>query len=216
MVAMPPLRTHVYVDGFNFYYGAARPHGIRWIDLRRMAQRILGPRHEVEQVHLYTAPLHDRVSDGRAAGRHELFLRALRARGGVEIVLGSHSVGPRRLPLLGADGRPGEIVTVLQTTEKGTDVNLAVDLVHHALVGRWQAAAVVSNDADLSRAVQVARRHAGLPVGVVNPHAGKQSRHLAREASFIKTIRRGDLASSQLPIRLRDAAGWIQRPADWS
>ena len=67
---MHGVSTAVYIDGFNFYYGAARPHGIRWVDLRRMAQRILGPRHAVEQVFLYTAPLHDRVSDGRAAWRH--------------------------------------------------------------------------------------------------------------------------------------------------
>ena len=146
---MPGIPTAVYVDGFNFYYGAARPHGIRWIDLRRMSQRILGPRHAVEQVYLYTAPLHDRVSDGRAAWRHELFLRALAARGGVEIVLGSHVVGARRVPLLRPDGGAGDLVTVLQTTEKGTDVNLAVDLVHHALTNRWSAAAVVSNGGDL-------------------------------------------------------------------
>ena len=128
---MVAVSTAVYIDGFNFYYGAARPHGIRWVDLRRMSQRILGPRHAVEQVYLYTAPLHDRVSDGRAAWRHDLFLRAVQAQGGVEIVLGTHVVGQRRLPLLLPDGRAGALVTVLQTTEKGTDVNLAVDLAFH-------------------------------------------------------------------------------------
>ena len=212
---MSGVPTAVYIDGFNFYYGAARPHGIRWVDLRRMAQRILGRRHAVEQVFLYTAPLHDRVSDGRAAWRHDLFLRALRARGGIEIVLGTHVVGSRRLPLLLPDGRAGDLVTVLQTTEKGTDVNLAVDLVHHALVGRWSAAAVISNDGDLARAIQIARRAGGMAVGVVNPHEGRQSRHLAREASFMKTIRRGDLASAELPVRLEDSHGIIEKPSEW-
>jgi len=212
---MSGVSTAVYIDGFNFYYGAARPHGIRWVDLRRMAERILGPRHAVEQVFLYTAPLHDRVSDGRAAWRHEVFLRALQARGGVEIVLGTHVVGQRRLPLLLPDGSAGQLVTVLQTTEKGTDVNLAVDLVHHALTGRWAAAVVVSNDGDLARAIRIARSEGRIPVGVVNPHDGRQSRHLAREASFTKTIRRSDLAQSLLPDRLTDANGVIDRPAEW-
>jgi uncharacterized LabA/DUF88 family protein len=212
---MSGVSTAVYIDGFNFYYGAARPHGIRWVDLRRMAQRILGPRHAVEQVFLYTAPLHDRVSDGRAAWRHGLFLRALHARGGVEIVLGTHVVGQRRLPLLLPDGRVGDLVTVLQTTEKGTDVNLAVDLVHHSLIGRWAAAAVISNDGDLSRAIRIARTVGRIPVGVVNPHEGRQSRHLAREASFMKTIRRADLAKSPLPSRLTDLHGVVEKPDGW-
>lgn len=208
--------TAVYIDGFNFYYGAARPHGIRWVDFRRMSQRILGPRHAVEQVYLYTAPLHDRGgADGRIAERHELFLRAQRAAAGVRAVLGRHVVGPRRMPLLREDGSPGELVTVIQTTEKGSDVNLAVDLVHHALTSRFHAAVVISNDSDLCSAIRIARRAGGVPVGVINPHPKRQSRYLAREASFVKTIRRSDLADSKLPPLLRDHLGIIERPAEW-
>ena len=69
---MRGVPTAVYIDGFNFYYGAARPHGIRWVDLRRMSQRILGPRHAVEQVYLYTALLHARRGDGASVRNHEL------------------------------------------------------------------------------------------------------------------------------------------------
>jgi uncharacterized LabA/DUF88 family protein len=208
--------TAVYIDGFNFYYGAARPHGIRWVDLRRMAQHILGRRHSVAQVFLYTAPLHDRGgADGRIAERHELYLRAQRVAGGVEVVLGRHVTGSRRLPILRPDGTTGDLVTVLQTVEKGTDVNLAVDLVHHALTRRFEAAVVVSNDSDLCSAVRIARTVGGIPVGIINPHIRRQSHHLATEASFLKTVRRSDLASSQLPNFLRDSLGIIERPIEW-
>jgi hypothetical protein len=83
------------------------------------------------------------------------------------------------------------------------------------LTGRWAAAVVVSNDGDLARAIRIARSEGRIPVGVVNPHDGRQSRHLAREASFTKTIRRSDLAQSLLPDRLTDANGVIDRPAEW-
>jgi uncharacterized LabA/DUF88 family protein len=213
---MRGLPTAVYIDGFNFYYGAARPHGLRWVDLRRMSQRILGPRHAVDTVFLYTAPLHDRGgADGRIAERHELYLRAQRAGADVRVVLGRHVAGPRKLPRLRPDGTVGELVTVLQTTEKGSDVNLAVDLVHHALTSTCQAAAVISNDSDLCSAIRIARRAGGIPVGVINPHPHRQSRHLATEASFLKTVRRADLANSQLPDRLFDANGVIERPTGW-
>ncbi|MFZ9915621.1 MAG: NYN domain-containing protein [Phycisphaerales bacterium] len=208
--------TAVYIDGFNFYYGAARPHGIRWVDLRRMAQHILGRRNRVAQVFLYPAPLHDRGgADGRIAERHELYLRAQRVAGGVEVVLGRHVTGSRRLPILRPDGTTGDLVTVLQTVEKGTDVNLAVDLVHHALTRRFEAAVVVSNDSDLCSAVRIARTVGGIPVGIINPHIRRQSHHLATEASFLKTVRRSDLASSQLPNFLRDSLGIIERPIEW-
>lgn len=207
--------TGVYIDGFNFYYGAARPHGIRWVDLRRMAQRILGHRHVVEQIYLYTALLHLRAGDGAPVRNHEVFLRAQRVAAGAEIILGTHVSSVRRLPLECADGAPGALVRVIQTTEKGTDVNLAVDLVHHAFIRRHACAAVISNDSDLARALHVARVDGAMPVGLINPQPGNRSRRLAREASFTKEIRRMDLASSLLPDRIRDSGGEIVRPIDW-
>lgn len=212
---MRGVPTAVYIDGFNFYYGAARPHGIRWVDLRRMSQRILGPRHAVEQVYLYTALLHARRGDGASVRNHELFLRAQRVAAQVTIVLGTHVSSVRRLPLEGPGGQAGNLVSVIQTTEKGTDVNLAVDLVHHALTRRHPCAVVVSNDSDLARALHVAKVEGGVPVGLINPQPGMRSQRLARAASFAKEIRRTDLAASVLPERLSDARGEFVRPLDW-
>lgn len=212
---MVAMSTAVYVDGFNFYYGAARPHGIRWVDLRRMSQRILGPRHSVEQVYLYTALLHLRGGDGAPVRNHEIFLRAQCAAAGATIILGTHVSSVRRLPLQSTDGTPGPLVRVIQTTEKGTDVNLAVDLVHHALTRRYECAAVISNDSDLARALHVARLDGEMPVGLINPQPGKRSQRLAAEASFTKEIRRADLSASLLPDRIEDNGGEIVRPSGW-
>jgi uncharacterized LabA/DUF88 family protein len=94
-------------------------------------------------------------------------------------------------------------------------VNLAVDLVHHALTRRHPCAVVVSNDSDLARALHVAKVEGGVPVGLINPQPGMRSQRLARAASFAKEIRRTDLAASVLPERLSDARGEIVRPLDW-
>jgi hypothetical protein len=51
-------------------------------------------------------------------------------------------------------------------------------------------------------------------VGILNPHA-KPSRTLQQHASFMKPIRKGVLAASQLPATLHDAAGSITKPARW-
>ena len=35
------LRTRVYVDGYNFYYGCLEKSAHKWLDLRALAERIL-------------------------------------------------------------------------------------------------------------------------------------------------------------------------------
>jgi 6-hydroxy-3-succinoylpyridine 3-monooxygenase len=41
----PPLRTIVYVDGFNFYYGEVRGTPYKWLDLVALFSRVLDPRN---------------------------------------------------------------------------------------------------------------------------------------------------------------------------
>src|ERR1700760_1849551 len=35
------LRTRVYVDGYNFYYGCLKRSAFKWLDLRVLAEQIL-------------------------------------------------------------------------------------------------------------------------------------------------------------------------------
>jgi hypothetical protein len=41
MNAPPPHRTIVYVDGFNFYYGAVRGTAWKWLDPVALFQKVL-------------------------------------------------------------------------------------------------------------------------------------------------------------------------------
>lgn len=43
----------------------------------------------------------------------------------------------------------GRTVSVLKTEEKGSDVNLAVDLLHDCVQGLYDCVVVISNDSDL-------------------------------------------------------------------
>ncbi len=209
-------RVDVFVDGFNLEFGAMRPFGVHWLDLRAMARRVLPGRFgEIASVSLYTAPLLDRPGRERVSTRHGLWLRACRSFAGIGVVLGHHVRQPRLLPRLSGEGREGPLVEVLQTIEKASDVNLAVDLVDRAHRGRLDGAAVISNDGDLARAVAVVSRDLGLPVIVVNPQRGRQSRSLAAAASAVRTLRRSDLVGSQLPERIESSGETIHRPPPW-
>ncbi len=210
------LLVDVFIDGFNLEFGAMRPAGLHWIDLRRLAERIT-PRHygTVDSVFLYTAPLLDRKGCVGVATKQDIWFRALSATNAAQVVLGHHVRQLRSLPRAEPGGTEGSAVKVVQTIEKGSDVNLAVDLVDRAHRGRFHAAAVVSNDGDLRRAVELVSRGLSIPVLVVNPQPGRQSRGLAAAATDVRTVRPNDLVQSQLAERIETATDVIHKPSAW-
>jgi uncharacterized LabA/DUF88 family protein len=108
-------------------------------------------------------------------------------------------------------------VKVWKTEEKGSDVNLAVHLLHDAHRRKFDTAVIISNDSDLAEAVRIVTRM-GLTVAVIFPvlNAGRRrSVELSKAATFIREIRRGHLAASQFPTELTDADGSFHKPPSW-
>src|SRR6185437_3682538 len=75
----PQLRTIVYVDGFNFYYGAVRGTPWKWIDLTALFRLVLGPQTQLVKVKYFTARVQPNATDPRANVRQDAYLRALQA-----------------------------------------------------------------------------------------------------------------------------------------
>lgn len=48
------IRTNVYVDGFNFYYGCLRKTPHRWVNVRQMCELLL-PKNTVAEIKYFTA-----------------------------------------------------------------------------------------------------------------------------------------------------------------
>ena len=110
-------------------------------------------------------------------------------------------------------GQP-KTVEVIKTEEKGSDVNLAIHLLHDAYQNRYECGVIVSGDSDLLAAVQIVKNELGKPVGVLNPQK-RPSRMLEQHATFYKHIRPGVLAASQFPKTLVDEYGIFSRPTQW-
>ena len=109
--------------------------------------------------------------DNQQSDRQRAYFAALSTLPRVQIVKG-HFLGPRvvRMPECDAQGNfLGRTVTVLKTEEKGSDVNLAVDLLHDAMKDRYRFAVVISNDSDLVTPIRLVRAEFGKTVGLVNP-----------------------------------------------
>jgi NYN domain len=97
---------------------------------------------------------------------------------------------------------------------KGSDVNLATELLVDGFQHAYEVAVVISNDSDLVAPVRAVRTHLGNAVGIINPHL-RQSAELRKCASFVKDVRPWALSSSHLPPTLSDAIGEIHKPAGW-
>lgn len=208
------MKTYVYVDGFNLYYGAVRGTPFKWLDIRKLCELLL-PKHHVVRIKYFTARISARPGDPDQPTRQQTFLRALATLPNFDIIYGHFLTNETYMPQAGVPpGAPPKYVKVVKTEEKGSDVNLATHLLWDAFRKEYQAAVLVTNDSDLLEPVRIVRKELGLVVGILNPHR-KASRVLAREASFVKQIRSAALKASQFPSTLRDAHGVITKPAAW-
>ena len=50
------MRTRVYVDGFNLYYGALKGTPFKWLDLVRLAYQLLPAGYSVTKLKYFTVP----------------------------------------------------------------------------------------------------------------------------------------------------------------
>lgn len=206
------MRTYVYVDGFNLYFGALKGTPHRWLDLRRLFALLL-PGHRIDRIKYFTAHVKPRPNDPDQPLRQQLYLRALATLPDLDIILGHYLTHAVMMPLAAPVPGQSRYVRVLKSEEKGSDVNMATHLVHDAHCGLFDAAVLVTNDSDLLEAVKIVRG-LGRQVGVLNPHE-HPSRVLQHAATFMKKIRSGPLGASQFPNPLTDAHGTFHKPTGW-
>jgi len=207
------LRTNVYVDGFNLYYGALRKTPYRWLDLNALFKALL-PKNEIQEIKYFTALVSARPNDPNQPVRQQLYLRALESFPNISVHLGHFLVHEVSMPLVVAPGEQQRYAKVIKTEEKGSDVNLATHLLHDAHMNRFDVAVVVSNDSDLLGPIKIVRGELRKRVGILNPQK-HPSRALLPHIDFIKQIRTGVLRVSQLPDQLSDSSGTFSKPGAW-
>lgn len=211
---MAKPKTSVYVDGFNLYYGSLKGTPYKWLDLQKLLRQLL-PRHDVRQIRYFTARVTGMPPDNQQPRRQEAYLRALGTFENISIHYGQFLTHAVLLPLETPPASGSRMVKVLRVEEKGSDVNLATELLVDAAADRFEAAVVVSNDSDLMAPISAVTHRFRKPVGVLHPHQ-HPSKQLRQTAEFCRGIPRGALAACQLLPEFRDAAGHlIRRPAGW-
>ena len=209
----PFIRTNVYIDGFNLYYRALRGTPYRWLDVGKLAHLLL-PRHHIGRIRYCTALVANRPGDPTQAQRQQAYLRALETIPDLTIHYGHFLAKTKWRPLARPPKSGPTSVEVLDTEEKGSDVNLASYLLLDGFDDEYEMAVVVSNDSDLVCPIEMAQTRLGKQVGVFDP-SRKRSFQLHGAASWYRPLRRGPLSASLFPDTLSDAQGPITKPAGW-
>jgi len=210
------MRTYVYIDGFNLYYGALKDSPYKWLDLKALFTNILRPTNQIQRIKYYTARVSARADDPDAPTWQDIYLRALELHiPELSIVEGRFIQKQVRMRLAAPIGGR-QFADVIKTEEKGSDVNLAVHLINDAWHNRYDCAVVCSNDGDLSEAVRIARRelHKTVLLAVPgDPAIRPPSVELKRWASYVVKIKPTALAVSQLPNPIPGTT--LHKPTGW-
>ncbi len=208
----PPFhRVAVYVDGLNLYHGL-KSRGWRryyWLNLRRLAERLLRPGQSLVAVRYFTARFQPRRDDPDRTLRQDTYLKALETLPDLTIQYGYH------LPKTGTCRRCGATWATFE--EKMTDVNIAVALLHDAMRDAFDTAIVVSADSDLIGPINtVLRSYTDKRVVVAFP-PNRHSEELHHQATAAFRLGRRIIADSQLPDQVIDVNGFVLRkPSRWN
>lgn len=207
--------SNVYVDGFNLYNRAVKGTGFKWLDLRKLAE-VLFPDDTINRICYFTALLAARPNDPGQPWRQLVYLRALQTLPGFEAHFGRFQAQTKTRPL--ARPVPGlpAYVAVLDSQEKGSDVNLATRLLVDGFAGAYEQAIVVTNDADLAAPIRYVRDGLRLPIVVVNPdRKANTPKDLQAAVTRVKRLWKSHLRRSQFSPAVEDAQGVITKPAGW-
>lgn len=203
-------RVAVYVDGFNLYYGLKSKGWRRyyWLDLRRMAEKLLRPDQELALVRYFTARISPVPQDPGKAVRQNTFLEALSTLQDLHIHYGKYM--PKSYTCLNCGN------TWQTYEEKMTDVNIAVELLGDVHNDVFDTAIILSGDSDLTGPVTAVRsRYANKQVIVAFP-PDRVSKQLCQVATASFVIGRKKLRDSQLPERVIRSDGHVlARPPSW-
>ncbi len=230
------LRTRVYVDGYNIYYGCLRKTHHKWLDMKALFERILAQtvldvggqpaNFELEPLAIkyFTASILKNFARSQdSVACQEQYHNALRGHLGdsLEIITGYYSANPARAHRY-EHGKPPadcEILEVWKLEEKQSDLALALHAYADAIKGEVDQVVIVTNDTDVAPSLELIRADTQVSVGLIVPtrYSERPPNHdLSKLANWTRThILSEELSASQMPNMVRHGTRPVQKPISW-
>jgi uncharacterized LabA/DUF88 family protein len=226
------LRTTLYVDGFNLYYGAARHTRLKWVNVAALAESALSG-ITITQTRYFTAMVKADARNPQQNLRQQTYVRALKTIPNLTVHLGRFQ---RNMTWAPACTPPPDTVHIWKTEEKGSDVNIATWMLADAFRNECDQLVVITNDSDLAEPIRIINSELKKHVLVLNPHSAdtvarasvrsgrsimhRPSKLLKKVAHRVKDISsHGNschMTQAQFPAIVFDKHGKITIPTEWS
>ena len=210
------MRTNVYIDGFNLYYGCLKGTPYQWLDPVKLFEIVLAEHNQINTVHYFTARVRPSPEDLDIHLRQDIYFRALQKHcPNLKLHFGHFLRHKVYMPLAKPDTIGATNARVIKTEEKGSDVNLSVHLLNDAWLNDYECAVVVSNDSDIAESMRLIREHHPKKIlGLITPGLDRRtSEQLSKHAHFIRKIRTSALAAAQMPDQIPETK--LHRPQNW-
>jgi len=214
---MPKQRVIAYIDGFNLFYSSLKGTNYKWLDLVSLCESMLRSDQELVSVKYFSALVGSYKGDSSRTNRQRFYLEALQTNPKIEIKLGYFSTHRVKMPAAD-DFYDGNIslVDVVKTEEKGTDVNLAVQMAVDAVRDKFDYAMLFSNDSDMAYSVQIAVKECKKGVGLYIARKAVSYKVLRENICYTRTLTPNLLAAHQFPNEINTIEGrTIKKPPDW-
>lgn len=234
------MRTRVYVDGFNFYYGCLKGTSLKWLDLLSLFEKQVLPSITAEiggipltsdldhrAIKFFTAPILEKAAKANdSLSCQEKYHAALEKydAGRIELIKGYYSLTESSAKLINSVRpktwpRDCVDVPIWKLEEKQSDVNLALHALFDAMSGEIEHIVIVTNDTDIAPALQMIRSHSKAVVGLVIPttdYKRMPNADLTKHAHWVRRqITLKEMQSCQLPRVIADRKRPISKPDSW-
>lgn len=209
--------TYVYIDGFNLYRRALESSDYKWLDLDKLCAARL-PNFDVKKIYYFTANIKPLPHDPQQAQRQQTYFRALETNPKLTLIKSTFRDESAWMPAQPWEydelGQP-KLHKVRRMKEKGSDVNLATQLLIDAYENKCEAQFVLTADSDLVSPISHIKNSLGRSIGVILP-TERNSKNLKKIAEpLVYHLRKGLLESSQYPDILTDKNGEFTKPDLW-
>jgi uncharacterized LabA/DUF88 family protein len=207
-----PKPSIVYIDGFNFYYGAIKNTKWKWLNLEKFFN-LLRQDDNIITIKYFTA-----LIDGSHRENQETYLLALNTLSKVEIILGKFKKKQVKCLVTNCTFNGRRIFQMPE--EKRTDVNIALNILNDIQQGNIERVVLVSGDSDLVPALKMAKEIRPQIEIIVYIPANDPKRGAAVELRSIadkaRTLHTAILPKAQFPERVRGSdKDWIIKPSSW-
>lgn len=234
------MRTRIYVDGYNLYYGCLKGTSFKWLDLLSLFEahvlpsvtaqvdgRRLSPVLEPLAIKFFTAPILARVAKAPDSVQcQEQYHAALLKHqpGRLEIIKGYYSLTTTRAMVVDTNApktapRDCDEASVWKLEEKQSDVNLAIHAITDVLLDGIEHVVIVTNDTDIAPAVDMIKHRTKAAVGVVIPttdHERVPNNDLVKRADWVRShLTPSELQAAQLPRVIPDRRRPVSKPESW-